>query len=149
MKNLILISILGLVIILVSCNNDIGIKPKGNNSSDSTINFNIKAIPDNEYYRANSNGIYKADIELYVRKFQEIALKTPISLQFKTDNFGVFILKKDTLYPDDFTKLSLSDFNNYRLNGQFYTNNIGKQLLNFELQIGKTKKAAKATFETK
>jgi hypothetical protein len=147
MKNLILFTILGLAII--SCNNDIAVKPLENSSTDSTISFNFKATPDNDYYRANSQGIYKADIELYLRPFQELAPNTTVFLKYQTDNFGVLIIKKDTLYPDDQIRLLLSDFNNFRKNGHFFTNNIGKQNLNFEIEIGKTKKATKATFETK
>jgi hypothetical protein len=147
MKNIILTTVL--VLVLIACNNDIAIKPLENYSSDSTINFNFKAIPDNDYYRANSQGIYKADIELYLRPFQELAPNTPVLLNFKSDNFGVFIIKKDTLYPDDLMKLLLSDFKNFRKNGAFYTNILGKQSLNFELEIGKSNKATKAIFETK
>lgn len=139
----------GLATILMACNNDIVLKPIENNSSDSTINYNFKAIPDNDYYRANINGIYEADIELYLRTFQETSPKTSILLKFKSDNFGVFVIKKDTLYPDDETKLVLSDFQNYRNYGQFFTNISGKQSLDFELQISKTKKESKAVFETK
>lgn len=133
----------------MACNNDIGIKPLENSSIDSTINYNFKALPDNDYYRTNSQGIYKADIELYLRPFQKLAPNTTVFLKYQTDNFGVFIIKKDTLYPDDQTKLLLSDFQNFRKNGQFFANSIGKQNLNFEIEIGKTKKFAKATFETK
>ena len=139
----------GITIFQISCNNDIAIKPVENSSLDSTINYNFKAIPDNDYYRANANGIYEADIELYFRPFQEIYPKTTINLVFKSNNFGVFVLKKDTLYPDDQVKMLASDFINFRKNGKFYTNNLGKQSLNFELEIGKTRKASISNFETK
>jgi hypothetical protein len=135
--------------LLLACNNEIVLKPKENIKSDSTINFNFKAIPDNDYYRANTMGIYEVDIELYLRPFQAINSNLPISLVFKTNNFGLFVIKKDTLYPDDQTKLFLSDFQNFRKNGKFYTNIFGKQSLDFELEIGKTKKSTKTSFETK
>lgn len=134
---------------MFSCSNEIDLVPIENSSRDSTINFNFKAIPDNDYYRANENGVYTADIELYLRPFQEIISKTPLKFVFKSDNFGVFVIKKDTLYPDDQTQLSYSDFRNFRQYGQFYTNHFGKQSLSFELEISKSKQSAKAVFETK
>jgi hypothetical protein len=139
----------GILALMVSCNPPISLKPAEFSSPDSTVNYNFKALPDNDYYRANSSGVYMADIELYLRSFQKVNPNHPILLQFKTNNFGVFILKKDTLYPDDEIKLKLSDFQNYRFNGQFYTNILGKQSLDFNMEIGKTKKQAKANFETK
>ncbi|MES2797370.1 MAG: hypothetical protein V4683_15470 [Bacteroidota bacterium] len=139
----------GIVAMLLACNNPLSIKPSEFPSPDSTISFNFKAIPDNDYYRPDSTGVYTSDIELYLRTFQEVSTKTSVLLKFKSNNFGVFIIKKDTLYPDDQTLLVLSDFKNFRLNGQFYTYSVGKQNLDFEGQIGKTKKVFKAVFETK
>jgi hypothetical protein len=112
--------------LLLACNNDIALKPNENIKSDSTINFNFKAIPDNDYYRAKAKGIYEVDIELYLRLFQEINSNLPISLVFKSNKFGLFVIKKDTLYPDDQTKLVLSDFQNYRKYAKFYTKGLGK-----------------------
>lgn len=133
----------------MACNNDIALTPLEKSAGDSIANYNFKALPDNDYYRANPQGIYQVDIELYLRPFQDLAPQTPILLNFQTEKFGVFIINKDTLYPEDQTKLLLSDFKNLRKTGQFYTKDIGKQGLTFEIEISKTRKLARANFETK
>ena len=151
MKYLYIIFLLfiGSSFLFISCNNRIEVTPKDIVVKDSLINANFKAYADNDYYRSNASGIYIAGIELYVRAFQALNPKTPISLTFHSENFGVLIVKKDTLYPDDQTTLLYSDFVNFRQNATFYTFSQGNQKLDFDLSISSTAKKASTTFENK
>jgi hypothetical protein len=149
MKNYFALLILALTFLFASCNNRVQVTPKDLVIADSAININFKAYPDNDYYRSNLSGIYTADIELYLRAFQALNPKTPVQLTFHSDKFGILIIKKDTLYPDDQTSLVYSDFNNFRQNAKFYSNIIGTQKLDFDLKISTTVKKASTSFENR
>lgn len=142
--------ILGPIIaLLLSCSNDLVLENSPKIKADSSLNFNFKALPDQDYYRKNNKGVYQADIELYLRMFQDIPSKTPVTLTFRTEHFGVLLIKKDTLYPDDQTLLQLSDFKNFRQNATFYTQFTGSHHLDFEVQLAQTGRKSRVSFETK
>jgi hypothetical protein len=134
-SNLIHLSYSLILIIFLACNNQIQVTPNSETKKDSTINLNFKVVPDADFYLPK-NGIYKANLELYLRAFEPLAPKTPINLKFKPNHFAVIVIAKDTLYPDDEFKLLFSDFKNYRYFADYYTIYGGKQSVEFDLEIG-------------
>jgi hypothetical protein len=137
-----------ILVSLLACNNPIQIIPSSETPKDSTLNLNFKVIPDNDFYNSKV-GIYKANLELYLRAFESIAPKTPITIKFKPNNFAVLVIAKDTLYPDDEIKLLFSDFKNYRYFADYYTIYGGKQKVEFDLMVGGTRLVGGCGFENR
>jgi hypothetical protein len=133
---------------ILACNNPIQVTPTSENKKDSTLKLNFKVVPDADFYNAKA-GIYKANLELYLRAFEPIVPKTPITLKFKPNNFAVLVIAKDTLYPDDEVKLLFSDFENYRFYADYFTIYNGKQKVEFDLAVGGTRFVGDCGFENR
>jgi hypothetical protein len=135
-------------LIMMACNNPIHVTPTTEIQKDSTLKLNFKIVPDADFYTAKA-GVYKANLELYLRAFEPIAPKTPITLKFKPNNFAVLVIAKDTLYPDDEIKLLFSEFKNYRNFADYYTIYGGKQRVEFDLVVGETRFLGGCGFENR
>ena len=147
-KQLIYLSYSLIFTTLWACNIPIQVTPTSETKKDSTLKINFKVVPDSDFYTAKA-GVYKANFELYLRAFEQIAPKTPITLKFKPNNFAVLVIAKDTLYPDDEIILLFSDFKNYRYFADYYTIYDGKQKLEFDLVLGGVKFVGGCGFENK